>query len=119
MSVETKVEENVGEPFVCGEIHLETVTCFICGSYNRDDNRRRFSYKSHSIVAPVDLFLTGRVITKMFNCGARFEHNPQKPKQARVLIGACDRHIHKLERLVELTKDGKISKDRVESARFG
>lgn len=103
-----KQPEGGGEFFRSRGIGLDNCTCFVCGLY--------FNSIINNIAAFVQCKESGERIVKMFKRGAHLDYREREPDRVQVKIGACDRHLDKLQKLDKLVQDGIITEDKIKIA---
>ncbi len=111
-----KQPEGGGEFFWSRGIGLDSCTCFVCGTRDRD---RMGHIYLNNIAAFVQCKASGQRIIQMFDKvanGALLDYRVHEPDRIQVKIGACDAHLPNLQLLDKLCNDGVITLDRVAAA---
>ncbi|MEX2209807.1 MAG: hypothetical protein WD603_00175 [Patescibacteria group bacterium] len=102
-------DQDGGEHFrVRGIGRDRTPGCFVCGGEEE---------LYHNIAAFVQCKASGERVVAMFETGVRLDYRDFEPNRVQVKVGACDTHRPNLDRLYELTGDGVINAERIETAR--
>ena len=105
--------EGGGEFFSPRGIGLDDCTCFICGAHDRDG-------QGHTLLSNIAAFVkckaAGERVVEMFQQGARLDYRDFEPDYVQVKVGACNTHLLNLEKLLELTRDGVITTEKIASA---
>lgn len=108
-----KRPEGGGEFFSSRGIGLDSCTCFVCKTHDRDG-------KGHTMLNNIAAFVqcreAGVRVVAMFPLGARLDYRDFEPDYVQVKVGACDEHLPNLERLDKLVKDGVIKPEMVTAA---
>lgn len=108
-----KRPEGGGEFFYSRGIGLDSCTCFICGTRDRDG-------KGHTMLNNIAAFVqckeAGERVVAMFQQGAWLDYREYEPDRVQVKIGACNQHLPNLKRLDQLCKDGVIKPEMVKVA---
>ncbi len=93
-----------GEFFNSRGVGTEHLTCFVCGNPS-----------APNISAYVQCKAAGDRIAQMFGHPVKVDYREYEPDYVQVKIGACTAHRPALERLHSITRDGRITKERVDS----
>lgn len=108
----SEIRLDVGEFFYVKYTNLGPGNCFVCG-VRKSHNARGFLL--HTLTAFAVDNESGDRVVAMFSKGVECFHGfGDEPKC--VLVSACDEHLENLKKLVELTKDGIITNERVREA---
>lgn len=102
-----------GEFFRSRGIGLDSCTCFVCGTDDRDGEGHCML---NNIAAFVQCKEAGKRVVAMFHQGARLAYRDFEPDRVQVKIGACDKHLPNLKKLNDLTREGVIKSEYITQA---
>lgn len=108
-----KRTEGGGEFFSSRGIGLDSCTCFVCKTHDRDGQGHTML---NNIAAFVQTKEAGERVVVMFPQGARLDYREHEPDRIQVKIGACNAHLPNLQKLDELAKDGILTQEMVTAA---